>query len=398
MSATAVRVAHVPADHTYVEHATTPVLRPAPTGVPLPGLRWPEAPGWLRDNADDVDVVHAHFGFEQCSVDGLERVLLDLDRRGLPLVWTAHDLTNPHLVDQSVHEAQLALLARHAAGVVTLTDGAADEIARRWGRRAAVVPHPHLAPLGELQVARPGGTRTGAELPTDVPPTDVPPADVPPVGVRPAPVPPAVVTLPLGLLRPATDRRVVLALLDAFEALGPATRDAAGSVVRGSLAEAADGPVRLRVLLREETLREDFPRPDPELLARLQVAADAGRVDLQVSGRTTEAELWAGLRGTAALVLPYRWGSHSGWVEACHDVGTPVVAPALGHWAQQHAVHEFASGADGPDERGLLDALRDALAVGPRTDDVVEERLEERARVVAAHAELHARAAAGEQW
>ena len=34
-------------------------------------------------------------------------------------------------------------------------------------------------------------------------------------------------------------------------------------------------------------------------------------------------------------VLPYRFGTHSGWLEACHDLGTGVVAPDCGYYAEQ---------------------------------------------------------------
>ena len=37
-------------------------------------------------------------------------------------------------------------------------------------------------------------------------------------------------------------------------------------------------------------------------------------------------------------VLPYRFGTHSGWLEACRDLGTTVVAPDCGYYADQGPV------------------------------------------------------------
>ena len=37
-------------------------------------------------------------------------------------------------------------------------------------------------------------------------------------------------------------------------------------------------------------------------------------------------------------VLPYRFGTHSGWLEACRDLGTAVVAPTCGYYADQGPV------------------------------------------------------------
>ncbi len=320
---------------------------------------WGDAVGWLGRHGRDVDVLHVHFGMEQVDLDGLRLALDAADRAGVAVVWTVHDLTNPHLVDQSSHEAQVALLARRSAGLLTLTPGAAAEVERRWGRRPAVVPHPHLAPTDVLARPRP------------------PSGDAPP----------QVVAVPLGVLRPAVDPGLVAALLH------PAVQDVLDELVRAG----RDRPV-LRVQLREEVLRPGFPRADPALVRRLREADADGRLELVVGPRTPEAEMWRDLGGLAALVLPYRWGTHSGWVEACHDVGTPVLAPDLGRWAEQQRVHLFRRGPDGPDPASLAGALRDALERGPRGSAVLEERMAGRGGSVAEHDRLHRLAAAGGRW
>ena len=43
-----------------------------------------------------------------------------------------------------------------------------------------------------------------------------------------------------------------------------------------------------------------------------------------------DADLWDYLEGLDVSVLPYRFGTHSGWLEACYDLGTPVLAPTAG--------------------------------------------------------------------
>lgn len=351
---TRLRVVHVPDAHTYVEHVSSPEPGPdpgngrgagaGPAPARLPRFTWDQPPSWVRDNVDAFSVMHVHFGFEQYPVQDLRALVAELAAAGRPLVWTAHDLTNPHLVDQTVHEQQLGVLAEHAAVVLTLTRGAAQEIRRRWGREATVVPHPHLAPTDVL--ARPRPSPTGAP----------------------------VVGLQLGLLRPSTDRRVVLALLDAMQALPTAT---------------------LRVHLREEVLAAGFPRPDRELVRELHRATLGGRVDLRVGGRVSEPALWDELSSLSALVLPYRWGTHSGWVESCYDVGTPVVAPSGGRWAEQQPVHTFTTGADGADRASLVQALRRAVASGPRRASVLTQRLADRAAGVREHDRVHRLAAAG---
>ena len=66
-----------------------------------------------------------------------------------------------------------------------------------------------------------------------------------------------------------------------------------------------------------------------------------------------------------ACVLPYRFGTHSGWVELARDLGVHVLAPDCGHYAAQwRAVRTF-----GNNERDGLDAasLRVAVADACRT-------------------------------
>ena len=75
---------------------------------------------------------------------------------------TVHDLVNPHFVDQTPTPEHLDVLIPAATEVITLTPGAAAAIETRWGRPAAVIPHPHVVPLDRVPapprdpVRRPG--------------------------------------------------------------------------------------------------------------------------------------------------------------------------------------------------------------------------------------------------
>ena len=81
-----------------------------------------------------ADVVHAHTWYTHFPG------LLVRRAHGIPLVLTVHDLTNPHLSDQAPHEAALDVLVPAASAVVTLTPGAAAEIARRWSFGRTRIP------------------------------------------------------------------------------------------------------------------------------------------------------------------------------------------------------------------------------------------------------------------
>lgn len=158
-----IRVASVPASHVYIRHLaptqaedsavrrlSDPPARRAdtPTGAPW----WPPKmldPQWIR--SADFDLLHVHFGFDAESVARLEEVCDALEAKGVPLVYTVHDLQNPHHVDTALHQAQLGVLIRRAAAVITLSRQAAQTIESRWGVRPHVVPHPHVVDLDLIE-------------------------------------------------------------------------------------------------------------------------------------------------------------------------------------------------------------------------------------------------------
>ncbi|MEO6998196.1 MAG: hypothetical protein ABI112_08940, partial [Terracoccus sp.] len=165
------RVLSVPSGHSYpLRLRTVPAGgRAAVTHLPdplVPGAdhdQWWPPPAlkteWLREHEGTVDVVHLHFGFDHLTPADLEAWTVELRRQHLPLVFTLHDLVNPHFVDQHEHLARLDVLVPAASSVLTLTSGAAREITARWRRPVTVTPHPHVAPEHLIGAAR---TRPGA--------------------------------------------------------------------------------------------------------------------------------------------------------------------------------------------------------------------------------------------
>ena len=65
----------------------------------------------------------------------LEELVAALRRRGKPLVFTVHDLRNPHHPDRAAHDRHLDVLVPAADALITLTQGAAAEIRAPVGPR-----------------------------------------------------------------------------------------------------------------------------------------------------------------------------------------------------------------------------------------------------------------------
>lgn len=138
------RVLSIPAGHVY-----TAAIRPEDVEyLPDPDINgnwWPhpalDAAWWEQLPAGDLpDLVHLHFGFDHLSPAQITAFTRALQRRGVPLVVTVHDLDNPHLSDQTEHHEKIRLLVDAAAARLTLT----AQAARLLPAGTRVVPHPRV--------------------------------------------------------------------------------------------------------------------------------------------------------------------------------------------------------------------------------------------------------------
>ena len=351
----ALRVLAIPSAHPYSERlrstkdGASRVVHlddPAVPGAPA-GQWWPPTAldaEWVRLHADEVDVVHLHFGFDAASPADLRRWVLALREAGIPLVLTLHDLVNPHFTDQRAHLARLDVLVPAADALITLTAGAASEIEQRWGRSAEVLAHPHVAPLELVGAPRPGDDDDTR---------------------------PFVVGIDLKSLR-------------ANVVAEPVVRVVSEAVATLPHAE-------LVVDLHRDVLDPAHPRHDRFLLQSLADLDARGRLRVAVHDRRSDAQLWEHLRGLDLAVLPYAFGTHSGWVEACHDLGTTVLAPRTGHWVEQQPMLTFGwrAGED-PDEGQVFSAVQLAFWDRPHWQADAAERAEQQAALSERHEQLYA--------
>ncbi|GAA1094723.1 glycosyltransferase family 1 protein [Pseudonocardia alni] len=333
------RVASVPTAHPYVASLHHPeVVRLPDPPVPgaRPGVWWPSP--WLdadhlRAHAADVDLLHVHFGFDDRTPDQLRALVAALGETGVPLVLTVHDLRNPHHADPAPHAAALDVLVPAAAGLVTLTPGAAARIRERWGREALVLGHP--AVVGPEWLRRPRPRRADGFV----------------VGLH------------------AKSHRT--------------NADPVG--VARALAATAPPDVRLRVDAHD----------DARGRAVANALRDEPRLELRVHPPFDDDALHTYLQELDVSVLPYRWGTHSGWLEACHDLGTTALVPDVGHFREQAPCLTYTLTDDGPDRASLGAAVALAHRTRPtwRVDPGDRER--RRAEVADAHAREYRRVLAG---
>ncbi|WP_237657244.1 glycosyltransferase family 1 protein [Agreia sp. COWG] len=360
-----IRVASVPASHVYVQHLEplegAPDVRvrrladPHPDDPRRPAEKrwWPPAmlqSGWVSEHADEFDVFHLQFGFDARTPEQLRELVEELRSAGKPLVYTVHDLRNPHHASRAEHDAQLDVLIPAADAVITLTEGAAYEIKRRWARRAIVLAHPHVVDfdtMRRIQRERLDGLhdrRLGAGVEFRV-------------GVH------------VKSLRANMNAEPVL------RAIMSAVQQLPGAVLQ------VDG--------HRDILDPGGPRYDEALVVALQTASDAGLIDLRLHDYFGDDELWGYLASLDLSVLPYRFGTHSGWLEACRDLGTAVLAPSCGYYRDQAPVLQYLHDDDGLDVWSLQSAIRRAYIERPLLSMSVDDRRRQREAVSAAHADLY---------
>ena len=293
------------------------------------------------DRAIRLRLFHLQFGFDALSAGELPGGRA-LRRRRKPFVYTVHDLRNPHHEDRTLHDAQLDVLVPAADALVTLTDGAAQEIRRRWGRTAHVVPHPHVVGLSDIDgLASRGGGANGEFR----------------------------VGLHVKSLRASMDPARLLPTLLAFAA------DTPGTV--------------LQVNGHREVLEPDGRRYCRVLAEQLRRGADAGLVDLRAHDFMSDDELFAYLASLDASVLPYRFGTHSGWLEACRDVGTTVIAPSCGYYADQGPVLTYEHDESHFDDASLRRALDHASGTRGLGRQSAESRRRQREEIASFHERLY---------
>jgi hypothetical protein len=295
-------------------------------------------PGWVSANHARFDVFHVHFGFDAIGPDVLTAVMQELKEHSTPLLYTVHDLRNPHHPDPLAHSVQQDILVAAADELITLTPGAAQLIRRRWDRSSHVLPHPHVLERDRIEQAR----RDRDQF---------------------------VIGIHAKSLRANMDPLPIIdALVDIVSALPHAI---------------------LQINVHDEIFDPANHWYAPRAGRSLLNYGSHEHVDVRVHPYFSDDELWDYLASLTVSLLPYRFGSHSGWLEACFDLGTALIVPSCGFYDQQRPCGVFGFTEDHFDAESLRRAVDDAYrrwtAGRPAPRATWPARRAERAEVAAAH-------------
>lgn len=247
-----------------------------------------------QDPLRQVDVAHVHFGYDYLEPESAGDVVEYLSRTDVPLVLTVHDIVYPSPEDGKPHRDHTSTLVQAAATVLTLTEPAAQELWVRWGVEALVVPHPRLLNEDEISYA----VRASKHL-------------------------------------RGGDDTVVGVLLERMgeNIEGPELLDLLAPVAAGRRG------AHLRIVVEAQAWRdacgEDRESGGHHLVAELAAEGGWESVRLVRYGSLDLGPVLAEFAALDVCVLPYRFATHSTWLELCRDLGVAPVLPAVGFLREQ---------------------------------------------------------------
>jgi glycosyltransferase involved in cell wall biosynthesis len=146
---------------------------------------------------------------------------------------------------------------------------------------------------------------------------------------------------------------------------------------------------RLRVDAHTDVVSSGYERFDPEVAAALRGLEREGALEMVVHDFFSDDELWDYLQCLDLSVLPYRFGTHSGWLEACYDLGTPVLVSDCGYYADQRPCLTYRTTTEGPDIESLGAAVRRAHTERPCWRASPIRRRQEREAIATAHRRIY---------
>lgn len=240
-------------------------------------------PDRVTEHHDQFGLFPLHFGFGAQGPAALSGLVAALRGYGKPLIHTVHDLRDPHRTDPAPHLVSPGVLIPVAGRPITLTSGAAAEIAARWNRTATALPHPHVVEPPRL--GRPKPPRDGFR-----------------VGVHAKSPRPDMAFLPVARVLAETPAEL------------PADTEPLVNIHR----EAGDPSSHAYA---------------PGVLKELEAPARCGLLTPHVHDCFDEEQSWDCSSGLDVSVLPYSFGTHSGRLEACYDLGTTVITPSRDFYA-----------------------------------------------------------------
>ena len=231
------------------------------------------------------DVVHLHFEYYLITPDRLEGLLQYFKSKRKPIIWTCHD-RNSALKEQ-VDQKHEQLLFENAEAIITLTAGCSHWLYKQFGQHTGgveVIPHGYITHPSIIE-SEEEGIKKDRNL----------------------------FTMHLGDFRKS--KEYVCS-------------------IRDFLACSKLENARLQIIYRPANI---FPRDNAEN-HQLEIFSELirhPRIITTCAFNIPDNVLTRAFLASHAVILPYKWGTHSGQLELARDCGSHIVVSDVGFYKDQ---------------------------------------------------------------
>lgn len=246
------------------------------------------SPEYLNKNhpPSSYDIVHIHFSFDRLTLEKFENILKYFRSHRKPIVWTAHSRESQRIRNYGEGRYQ-QLLFHYADRVISPTKRAVKWLEKRYGRHHHAIV---VIPLGFM----------------------ADPRDIKRLQKK-AKKDPLLFTMLIGEFR--QNKEFVQSIINFLQC-----------------SDLAD--YRLQLIFKPMSLYDDIGRISDEM-SFFYLLMQHPRIETLSRPEITNDELNSAFLRSHAIILPYRWGTHSGQIELAKDCGCHVVASNVGFYKEQ---------------------------------------------------------------
>lgn len=246
------------------------------------------SPNYLEDHfpLESYDIVHIHFSFDRLSLEELESVLKYFKENSKPIVWTLHSKESQRIRNYGEGKYQ-KLLFDYSDKIICPTMGAMYWLEEKYGKHKRAID---IIPLGYMSDPR-DIQRLGATIKKD----------------------PLLFTMLIGDFRQ--------------------NREFIQSIV--NFLQCSDlNNYKLQLIFKPIFLYEENGLLSTDMSFFYQLIQNP-RIEILSRPEISNDELNSSFLKSFAIILSYKWGTHSGQIEQARDCGCHVVVSDVGFYKEQ---------------------------------------------------------------
>lgn len=236
----------------------------------------------------NYQIVHVHFSFDLLLVKELEKLLKYFKSKKKPVVWTIHSIKPQRIHNLAVGQHH-KILFKYADKIISPTVGAKLWVEQNWGKHKKnidVIPLGFMADPKEVKNLESSVSKDGKRF-----------------------------TYLIGEFR--ENKEFIQSIINFLQC----------SELNNT---------RLQLIFKPINMYgdSDYSKLDSDLLTFYQIIQHP-RVEIISKPQISNTEIIRAFLRSHAIILPYKWGTHSGQVELARDCGCHVVVSDVGFYKEQ---------------------------------------------------------------